>query len=129
MPSPADLKYTKEHEWVRVEGDIGKVGITDYAQDQLGDIVFVDLPDTGASVSHMQKFGEIESVKAVSELYSPVTGEVLEANVSLAENPQFVNDDPYGEGWMLRVRLSEPKEIEKLLSAQDYDDFIAQGAE
>jgi len=129
LPSPADLKYTKEHEWVRVEGDIGTVGITDYAQDQLGDIVFVDLPDTGGKVSHMQKFGEIESVKAVSELYSPVTGEVLEANVSLAENPQFVNDDPYGEGWMLRIRLNEPAEIEKLLSAQDYDDFIAQGAE
>jgi glycine cleavage system H protein len=129
LPSPADLKYTKEHEWVRVEGDIGTIGITDYAQDQLGDIVFVDLPDTGSNVAHMAKFGEIESVKAVSELYSPVTGEVLEANLSLAENPQFVNDDPYGEGWMLRVRLSEQGEIEKLLSAQDYDDFIAQGAE
>jgi glycine cleavage system H protein len=129
LPSPADLKYTKEHEWVRVESDIGTVGITDYAQDQLGDIVFVDLPDAGAKVSQMQKFGEIESVKAVSELYSPISGDVEEANPTLAENPQLVNDDPYGEGWMLRVRLSEPGEIEKLLSAQDYDDFIAQGAE
>jgi glycine cleavage system H protein len=129
LPSPADLKYTKEHEWVRVDDGVGTVGITDYAQDQLGDIVFVDLPAAGAAVSYMQKFGEIESVKAVSELYSPVTGEVVEANPTLADNPQFVNDDAYGEGWMLRVRLSEPAEIEKLLSAQEYDDFIAQGAE
>jgi glycine cleavage system H protein len=129
LPSPADLKYTKEHEWVRVEDAVGTVGITDYAQDQLGDIVFVDLPDAGAKVSQMKKFGEIESVKAVSELYSPVTGEVEEPNPTLAENPQLVNDDPYGEGWMLRVRLGELAEIEKLLSAQEYDDFIAQGAE
>jgi len=129
LPSPADLKYTKEHEWVRVEDDIGTMGITDYAQDQLGDIVFVDLPAAGATVSHMQKFGEIGSVKAVSELYSPVTGEVAEANATLADRPEVVNDSPYGEGWMLRIRLSEPAEIEGLLSAQEYDDFIAQGAE
>jgi glycine cleavage system H protein len=129
LPSPADLKYTKEHEWVRAEDGVGTVGITDYAQDQLGDIVFVDLPDAGAKVSQMEKFGEIESVKAVSELYSPVTGEVEEANTTLADRPELVNDSPYGEGWMLRVRLSEVAEIEKLLSAQEYDDFIAQGAE
>jgi glycine cleavage system H protein len=129
LPSPADLKYTKEHEWVRVENDIGTVGITDYAQDQLGDIVFVELPDPGKAVKQMEKFGEIESVKAVSELYSPVTGEVVEANPALADRPELVNDSPYGEGWMLRVRLSDPGEIEKLLSAQEYDDFIAQGAE
>jgi glycine cleavage system H protein len=129
LPSPADLKYTKEHEWIRLEGDAGTIGITDYAQDQLGDIVFVELPASGASVKQMDKFGEIESVKAVSELYCPVTGEVVEANKALADNPQLVNDDPYGEGWMLRIRLSDPGEIEKLLSAQDYDDFIAQGAE
>ena len=129
MPSPADLKYTKEHEWVRVEDGVGTVGITDYAQDQLGDIVFVDLPDAGTKVSQMQKFGEIESVKAVSELYSPVTGEVEEANTTLADRPELVNDSPYGEGWMLRVRLSDLAEVEKLLSAQEYDDFIAQGAE
>lgn len=127
MPSPADLKYTKEHEWVRVEGTIGTVGITDYAQDQLGDIVFVDLPAAGATVSQLQKFGEIESVKAVSELYSPVTGEVTEVNTNLAERPELVNDSPYGEGWMLRIRLSDPAEIEKLLSAAEYDEFIAQG--
>jgi len=137
LPSPGDLKYTKEHEWVRVESEpsasseqaIGTVGITDYAQDQLGDIVFVDLPAAGAGVSHMQKFGEIESVKAVSELFSPVTGEVVEANAALANSPELVNDSPYGEGWMLRVRLSDSGEIDKLLSAEEYDDFIAQGAE
>ena len=129
MPSPADLKYTKEHEWVRLDADTGTVGITDYAQDQLGDIVFVELPAAGTAVKQMDKFGEIESVKAVSELYSPVTGEVAEANPMLADNPQLVNDDPYGEGWMLRIRLNDPGEVEKLLSAQEYDDFIAQGAE
>jgi glycine cleavage system H protein len=129
LPSPPDLKYTKEHEWVQVESDFGTVGITDYAQDQLGDIVFVELPSPGKAVKQMEKFGEIESVKAVSELYSPVTGEVVEANATLADRPELVNDDPYGGGWMLRVRLGDPAEIEKLLSAQEYDDFIAQGAE
>jgi glycine cleavage system H protein len=129
LPSPSELKYTKEHEWVRLEADVGTVGITDYAQDQLGDIVFVELPAAGKAVKQMEKFGEIESVKAVSELYSPVTGEVVEANAALAGQPELVNDDPYGEGWMLRIRLSDPGEIDKLLSAQEYDDFIAQGAE
>jgi glycine cleavage system H protein len=129
LPSPSELKYTKEHEWVRLDGDVGTVGITDYAQDQLGDIVFVELPATGTAVTQMQKFGEIESVKAVSELYSPVTGEVVEANGALASSPEKVNDDPYGDGWMLRIRLSDPGEIDKLLSAEEYDDFIAQGAE
>jgi len=129
LPSPSELKYTKEHEWVRLDGHIGTVGITDYAQDQLGDIVFVELPAAGKAVKQMEKFGEIESVKAVSELYSPITGEVVEANPALASSPERVNDDPYGDGWMLRIRLSDPGEIDKLLSAQDYDDFIAQGAE
>jgi len=126
LPSPPDLKYTKEHEWVRMEGDTGTVGITDYAQDQLGDIVFVDLPSAGTTVSQMQKFGEIESVKAVSELFSPVSGEVSEVNTALADQPELVNDSPYGEGWMLRIRLSEPAEIDQLLTAQEYDEFTAQ---
>jgi glycine cleavage system H protein len=129
LPSPSELKYTKEHEWVRLDGDVGTVGITDYAQDQLGDIVFVELPAEGKAVKQMEKFGEIESVKAVSELYSPVTGEVVEANTALAGSPQLVNDDPYGDGWMLSIRLSDPGEVDKLLSAQEYDDFVAQGAE
>jgi glycine cleavage system H protein len=126
LPSPADLKYTKEHEWVRTEADIGTVGITDYAQDQLSDIVFVDLPAAGTAVSQMQKFGEIESVKAVSELFSPVSGEVLDVNATLAERPELVNDSPYGDGWMLRIRLNEPSEIDELLTAQEYNEFIAQ---
>ena len=129
MPNPADLRYTKEHEWLRVEDGVGTVGITDYAQDQLGDIVFVELPATGAQLTHLQKLGEIESVKAVSELFSPVSGEVVEVNAALADSPQLVNESPYGEGWMLKVRLSDPSDLDTLLSAAQYDDYLAQGAE
>ena len=125
MPSPGDLRYTKEHEWLRVEGDTGTIGITDYAQDQLGDIVYVDLPAAGATVEYLAKFGEIESVKAVSELFAPVSGEVIEANVALADSPQLVNDSPYGEGWMLRLRLTNSAELDQLLSAAQYDDYVA----
>jgi glycine cleavage system H protein len=128
LSSPADLKYTKEHEWVRIEGDAGTIGITDYAQDQLGDIVFVEMPAAGTNIAYLEKFGEIESVKAVSELYSPVSGQVVEVNTGLVDNPQWVNDSPYGDGWMLRVRLSDPSEIDNLLSAAEYDDYLAQGA-
>ncbi len=136
MSSPPDLKYTKEHEWVRTEEGpsagsgqaIGTVGITDYAQDQLGDIVYVDLPAAGTQVSYLGKFGEIESVKAVSELFSPVTGEVVESNAALADKPELVNESPYGEGWMIRLRLSDPRELDRLLSAQQYDEYVAQGA-
>ena len=123
MASPDNLKYTKEHEWVLQDGDTATVGITDYAQDQLGDIVFVDLPAPGADVACMQKFGEIESVKAVSELFSPVSGTVVERNDSLADNPQWVNDSPYEDGWMLKVRLSNPGELDSLLGAAEYDRF------
>ena len=129
MASPADLKYTKEHEWVRTEGDAGAIGITDYAQDQLGDIVFVDLPAAGARVTCMEKFGEIESVKAVSELFSPVTGEVIETNAALADSPELVNESPYGEGWMLRVRLADTAELDGLLTAGEYDAYVEQIAE
>ena len=121
MASPADRKYTKEHEWVTEDGTIG---ITDYAQDQLGDIVFVDLPPTGTNVVYMQKFGEIESVKAVSELFSPVSGEVTERNEGLTDNPQWVNDSPYDEGWMLKISLSNPAELDNLMSAEEYENFI-----
>jgi glycine cleavage system H protein len=122
VANPPDLGYTKEHEWVRVDGDTGTVGITDYAQDQLGDIVFVDLPAPGAAVTMGEKFGEIESVKAVSELFSPVTGEVVERNEGLGDDPQWVNDDPYGDGWMIKVRLSG--ESVRLLSAAEYEAFL-----
>jgi glycine cleavage system H protein len=128
LPSPADLRYTKEHEWVRVADGIGTIGITDYAQDQLGDIVFVDLPAPGTRVKYLEKFGEIESVKAVSELFSPVTGEVVEANTGLNDSPQYVNDSPYADGWMLRVKLDDPAEVDGLLTAAEYDDFVATGA-
>ncbi len=124
MVSPPELKYTTEHEWVRVEGDTGTIGITDYAQDQLGDIVFVELPAAGAAISSAQKFGEIESVKAVSELFAPVSGEVTEANSGLADSPEAVNDDPYGDGWMIKVRLSDVAELAKLLSADEYEAII-----
>ena len=129
MASPPELKYTKEHEWVRVDGDTGTIGITDYAQDQLGDIVFVELPAVGAAISAAQKLGEIESVKAVSELFAPVSGEVTEANDGLADSPESVNDDPYGDGWLVKVRLSDPAELDGLLSADEYEAFIeAEGA-
>lgn len=123
MPSPSDRRYSKEHEWVLVNGDTGTVGITDYAQDQLGDIVFVELPAPGSAVKYMEKFGEIESVKAVSELFSPVTGEVTEVNSELADNPERVNDSPYAEGWMAKVRLSDPGELDRLMTAEQYDEY------
>ena len=129
MPSPNDLRYTKEHEWVRLEGENGTVGITDYAQDQLGDIVYVDLPAPGITLRYLGKMGEIESVKAVSDLYSPVSGEVTAVNDALVEKPELVNDSPYGEGWMLKVRLTAPDELEALLTSDQYDDYIAQAQE
>ena len=127
MVSPSELKYTKEHEWVRVDGDSGTIGITDYAQDQLGDIVFLELPAVGAAISAAQKFGEIESVKAVSELFAPVSGEVTETNDGLADSPESVNDDPYGDGWLVKVRLSEEAELDQLLSSDQYEALIEAG--
>jgi glycine cleavage system H protein len=124
MNFPADLKYTKEHEWVRLEGDAGVVGVTDYAQDQLGDIVYLDLPAAGASVAQYAKLGEIESVKAVSDLYSPVSGEIVEVNQEAVDAPELVNSDPYDRGWLIKVRLANPGEIDGLLSAEAYDTHI-----
>ncbi len=126
MPSPGDRLYTREHEWVKVEDEVGTVGITDYAQDQLGDIVYVKLPGVGEQVRHMEPFGEIESVKAVADLYSPVSGEVVDINRELEEHPELVNQDPYGRGWMIKVRLADPSELGRLMSAQEYDQYIAQ---
>ncbi len=127
MSSPPELKYTEDHEWVRVVDDVGTVGITEFAQDQLGDIVFVELPAPGAQLTQREKFGEIESVKAVSELFSAVSGEVVEANAALADKPELVNESPYDEGWMIRLRLSSPGELDSLMTAEQYDEYTAQG--
>jgi glycine cleavage system H protein len=129
MPSPSDRRYTKEHEWVRVEDNMGTVGITDYAQDQLGDVVYVDLPSSGAQVKQLEKLGEIESVKAVSDLYSPVSGEVVEVNQGVNDRPELVNRSPYDEGWLVRLRLADPAELDNLLTAKQYDELIAQAQE
>lgn len=123
---PADLKYTKEHEWAKKEGEGVRVGITAYAQEQLGDVVFVELPKKGAKVAHMQSFGVVESVKAVSDLYAPISGEVLEVNPDLQKQPELVNQDPYGRGWMLLIKPSNASEWDKLLTAQQYEAFLAQ---
>jgi glycine cleavage system H protein len=123
---PPDLRYTKEHEWLRLQDGIATVGITDYAQDQLGDIVFVELPPPGKQLTQLAVFGEIESVKAVSELYSPVSGEVVESNAALADKPELVNDSPYGEGWIIKVRLTAESEIDELLTAGQYSELIEQ---
>ena len=123
--SPADRKYSKEHEWLKIDGDAAIIGITDYAQDQLGDVVYVDLPAVGAAIRQFEKMGEIESVKAVSDLFTPASGDVLEANEKVVEKPELVNSDPHGDGWLLRIKLSDPSEADKLLSATEYDAFTA----
>jgi glycine cleavage system H protein len=120
-----DVKYTKEHEWVKLDGDVATVGITDYAQRQLGDVVFVELPETGAQVEQMKPFGVIEAVKAVSDLFSPVTGEVTEVNSALQSESSLINSDPYGEGWIIRVKVNETKELDSLLSPDDYRKLVA----
>ncbi len=117
---PGDLSYTREDEWIRVEGDRVTVGITDYAQQQLGDIVFVELPAVGATVERGEPFGVVESVKAVSDLYAPVSGEVVEANPDLANHPEHVNEDCYGDGWMITIQISDPADLETLIDAAHY---------
>ncbi len=124
---PATFRYTKEHEWVLVEGDTGTVGITDHAQEELGDIVYVDLPKVGARVEQGKSLGSVESVKAVSDVYSPVTGEVTDTNQALADAPETLNSDPHGAGWLAKIRLSAPAEVEGLMSAEDYEKYV--GAE
>ena len=121
---PEGLYYSKDHEWLRVEGETGTVGITDHAQHSLGDVVYVELPKPGETFAAHDTFGSVESVKAVSELFLPVAGEVTEVNESLSDEPEKVNTDPYGDGWMLRVRLSNRGEVDSLLSAAEYEDYI-----
>jgi glycine cleavage system H protein len=122
---PEDLRYTKDHEWIRVAGDVGTVGITDHAQEELGDIVYVELPKAGTKLEQSATFGSVESVKAVSDIYSPAAGEVTEANAALADAPEKVNDDPYGEGWIMKLRLSDPKQVESLMTAAQYEEYVA----
>ena len=122
---PGELRYTKEHEWAKLEGDKARVGITAFAQEQLGDVVFVELPKVGAKITAMKTFGVVESVKAVSDLFAPLSGEVVEVNAELPKAPEVVNADPYGKGWMIVIKLSNAKEWEGLMPAGDYEKLIA----
>lgn len=127
---PEDLSYTKDHEWVRVSGDSATVGITDHAQNQLGDVVYVELPRVGDKFETSESFGSVESVKAVSEIYMPVSGTVTQVNEALNESPEKVNEDPYGTGWMIVIKMDEPSKVDSLLSAIEYEDYIkSEGAE
>ncbi len=126
MNAPDDLRYTKEHEWVKVEGNVATIGITDHAQSQLGDIVYVEFPGQGETVTKSDSFGVVESVKAVSDCYAPVSGKVVEVNDSLTDSPETLNEDCYGEGWLLRVEMSDPAEIEDLMDQKQYIAFVAE---
>ncbi len=128
MSVPDDLRYSKEHEWVRVNGDTATVGITAFAQEQLGDVVFVELPAKGSTVKQFSSLGVVESVKAASDVYAPVSGEVLERNAKVIESPELVNQDPYANGWLVKVRLTDQGELQKLLSPDDYRAHIGETA-
>jgi len=125
---PDDLKYTKEHEWLAVNGSVGTVGITHYAQSELGDIVYVELPAAGSPVVAGEEFGTVESVKAVSEIFAPVSGEVLQVNATLATSPETINKDPYGEGWLLKIKLADAKDLDSLMTAAEYRKYIEEEA-
>lgn len=121
---PVELQYTKDHEWIRLDGDIGTIGITDHAQKELGDIVFVELPEVGDQVTAAESFGTVESVKAVSDVYSPVSGEIIAVNSKLQNQPELLNSDPHGAAWLVRVRLSDRSETEKLMTSEEYEAYI-----
>jgi glycine cleavage system H protein len=125
VATPTDRRYTKEHEWAKVEGDIAIVGITDHAQDALGDIVFLELPEVGRRLAQNEPLGVVESVKAVSDIYSPVSGEVIEVNAAAVAKPETINQDPYEAGWMIKVRMADPSEIDGLMTADEYDALTA----
>jgi glycine cleavage system H protein len=127
MAHPSDRSYSKDHEWVIVDGDVATIGISDFAQDQLGEVVYVDMPSTGDTLTTGDAFGEIESVKSVSELIAPVSGEIIEVNEALGDSPETVNADAHGAGWMVKVRMSDASEVDALLGAEDYDAFITEG--
>ena len=122
---PADYRYTKDHEWIKVEGSAGTIGITDYAQSELGDVVFAELPKVGATMKAGESFGTIESVKAVSEIFTPVSGEITEINSKLVDTPEIINKDPHGSAWLVKIRLSDPKELLALMDAAAYETYIA----
>lgn len=124
MEFPSDLKYTKEHEWIKVEGDIARIGITDYAQGALGDIVFLELPEAGDTLEAGATFGVIESVKAVSDLYAPISGEVSEAHEDIIDIPETLNDEPYGLGWLITVKMSDASQLEGLMDAEAYESYV-----
>jgi glycine cleavage system H protein len=126
--TPEDLSYTKDHEWIRAKGNEATVGITDHAQNQLGDVVYVELPKVGDKFESSEPFGSVESVKAVSEIYMPVSGAVIEVNEALNDSPEQVNEDPYGEGWMIRIKVDKPAELDALLTAAEYEDYIKEEA-
>lgn len=128
MANPEDNRYAKSHEYVHVEGNIGTIGITEYAQKELGDVVFVELPQVGAELEAGDELGSIESVKAVSELFVPVSGEVIEVNEALADNPALVNTDPWGDGWMVRIKLADVTEVDELMTAEEYDEYLEKEA-
>jgi glycine cleavage system H protein len=123
---PEGLKYSKEHEWVQLEGNTATIGITDYAQGELGDVVFIELPNIGTKVEYMQPFGTIEAVKAVSDLFSPITGEIIEVNTALESDAGIVNSDPYGDGWIVKVKIDDSSELDQLLDPADYQELIGQ---
>jgi len=129
MEFPEDLKYSKEHEWVLVEGDVATIGITDYAQHQLGDIVFVELPAVGDKATKDEAFSVVESVKAVSDVYAPVSGKVLEVNDDLPDSPEMLNEDPYGDGWMVKIEMSDKTDLDDLMTSAEYEEFVAQEKE
>lgn len=124
--NPEDLHYTQSHEWVRIDGDVGTIGITDYAQKELGEIVYLELPEVGHVFNAGEEFGTVESVKAVSELFTPVSGEIVEINKGAVAEPGIVNDDPFGDGWMIKLKLSTDEEVQKLLSAGQYEEYVKQ---
>lgn len=129
MNIPEDLKYSKEHEWVRVQGTTVTIGITDYAQDKLGEIVFVELPDEGEEVIKDEAFGAVESVKSVNDVFAPISGRVVELNDPLVDSPELINDDPYGEGWMIRVEMTSADDLKDLLTAKQYTAYLAEELE
>jgi glycine cleavage system H protein len=128
MEFPEDLKYTREHEWVSIDGSVATIGITDHAQEQLGDVVFVELPGVGDRIEKADAFGVVESTKAVSDVYAPLSGEVAEVNDDLPDNPELINEDPYGDGWMVKVTIGDQADLEDLMTADEYRKFIEESA-